>query len=162
MQLVAKHQVAGWGWQQGCMTSCCSGAHCNCETSNPVGCPAVPPPGFTPTAGHEDEEAELRKQALAFQSYLANHKETAATQGVFAYRQLTNAAWWWRKNYAAYTNPATRGYFFTSDKTGDYCWLVLPKRIHTRRSHAHACCSRRSRDRPAPPLTPPLLTLFHG
>ena len=36
--------------------------------------------------GHEDEEVELRKQAIAFQSYLRDHKDTAATQGVFAYR----------------------------------------------------------------------------
>lgn len=31
-----KCKVSGWGWQQGCMASCCPPPHCNCETSNPV------------------------------------------------------------------------------------------------------------------------------
>eukprot|EP00038_Savillea_parva_P005088 m.147135 g.147135 ORF g.147135 m.147135 type:complete len:470 (-) comp11658_c1_seq3:2457-3866(-) len=125
MALVAKHQVSGWGWQQGCMQSCCP-PPCNCETSNPVGCPSTPPKGFTPAGGHEDEEAELRKQSLAFKAYVAAHPDTAVTQGIFAYRQLTNAAWWWIKNYNAYTNPATRNFFYTSDRTGELCWSSGP------------------------------------
>ena len=63
MALVAKHQVSGWGWQQGCMQQCCSGA-CNCETSNPVGCPDVPPAGFSPATGHAETELPLHEQAV--------------------------------------------------------------------------------------------------
>ena len=40
--------------------------------------------------GHEDEEVELRKQAMAFRSYLSTHKETAATQGVFGRSKSTS------------------------------------------------------------------------
>eukprot|EP00035_Acanthoeca_spectabilis_P003913 m.96700 g.96700 ORF g.96700 m.96700 type:complete len:480 (-) comp12372_c0_seq1:2497-3936(-) len=126
MALVAKHQVSGWGWQQGCMTSCCPPPHCNCETSNPVGCPSVPPPGYTPAAGHVDEEEEILKQATAFKAYVEAHSNIAVTQGIFAYRQVTYAAWWWRKNYDAYTNPATRKYFLRSASTGDFCWSNGP------------------------------------
>ena len=95
MRLVARHQVSGWGWQQGCMTSCCNGEHCNCETSNPVGCPDVPPPGYTPSGGHEDEEAELYKQARAFAGYRASAGKDVATQGVFVCvaRVATEALW---------------------------------------------------------------------
>lgn len=41
-------------------------------------------------------------------------------------RQVTYAAWWWRKNYDAYTNPATRKYFLRSASTGDFCWSNGP------------------------------------
>ena len=126
MALVAKHQLSGWGWQQGCMQQCCSGPKCNCETSNPVGCPDVPPAGFSPTTGHANTELPLHQQAGAFQRYLSAHASTAVTQGVFVYRQLTNAVWWWAKNYRAYTDPARRGFFLTAPATGDYCWAAGP------------------------------------
>lgn len=124
MALVAKHQVSGWGWQQGCMQQCCSGA-CNCETSNPVGCPDVPPVGFSPATGHAETELPLHEQAVAFRKYLVSHT-AAVTQGVFVYRQLTNAVWWWAKNYAAYTDPGRRGFFLTAPASGEYCWASGP------------------------------------
>ena len=126
MALVAKHQLSGWGWQQGCMQQCCSGPKCNCETSNPVGCPDVPPAGFSPTTGHANTELPLHQQAVAFRRYLSAHASTAVTQGVFVYRQLTNAVWWWAKNDRAYTDPARRGYFLTAPATGEYCWAAGP------------------------------------
>ena len=87
MRLVAKHQVAGWGWQQGCMQQCCSG-ECNCESSNPVGCPTKPPPGYSPATGHANEEGALYNQSQAFERYLEANPGSSATQGIFVYRQL--------------------------------------------------------------------------
>ena len=122
MALVAKHQVAGWGWQQGCMQECC-GDGCNCESSNPQGCPSSPPAGYSPSTGHADEEAALYNQSRTFKQYLAAHP-ASRTQGVFVYRQLSTPCWWWSEIYEAYTNPETRGYFFTSERNGEFCWSV--------------------------------------
>ena len=47
-------------------------------------------------------------------------------QGIFVYRQLSTPCWWWTKIYDAYTNPAMRGYFFTSESSGEYCWSSGP------------------------------------
>jgi hypothetical protein len=41
-------------------------------------------------------------------------------QGIFVYRQLSTPCWWWTKVYDAYTNPAMRGYFFTSKSSSEY------------------------------------------
>jgi hypothetical protein len=125
MALVAKHQLAGWGWQQGCMQQCCGGPSCNCESSNPQGCPTHPPAGFSPKTGHANEEGALYNQSRAFKRYLDAHPQSQ-TQGIFVYRQLSTPCWWWRKIYEAYNNPALRGMFFTSARTGEYCWQSGP------------------------------------
>jgi len=125
MALVAKHQISGWGWQQGCMQSCCSGA-CNCESSNPVGCPKTPPPGFSPATGHADEEAQLYNQSRAFAKYCKAQAPKVATHGIFVYRQLSTPCWWWQKIFDAFTDTAMRGMFFSSAATGEYCWSSGP------------------------------------
>jgi hypothetical protein len=126
MALVAKHQISGWGWQQGCMQQCCSGA-CNCESSNPQGCPTKPPEGYSPATGHADEEGALYNQSRAFKRYLDAHPAPASqTQGIFVYRQLSTPCWWWTKIYEAYTDPSKRGFFFTSESSGEYCWSSGP------------------------------------
>jgi len=84
MALVAKHQISGWGWQQGCMQQCCSGA-CNCESSNPQGCPTHPPEGYSPATGHANEEGALYNQSRAFKQVIKLHEHSAVVQvcGIF-------------------------------------------------------------------------------
>jgi hypothetical protein len=135
MAMVAKHQISGWGWQQGCMQQCCSGA-CNCESSNPQGCPTKPPEGYTPANGHANEEGALYNQSRAFKHYLDTHP-ASTTQGIFVYRQLSTPCWWWKKIYEAYTDPSKRGFFFTSKSTGEYCWSSGP--IWYARSSNYTC-----------------------
>ena len=116
MALVARHQLSGWGWQAGCSAEC--GAHCD----HKGGCPELPPPGYGPLTGHADEEVASYDQAKAFRSFVASSPASSRTQGVFVYRQMCDAVWWYKSFFGALMDPQTRGFFLTSDRTGELCW----------------------------------------
>jgi hypothetical protein len=86
------------------------------------GCPTLPPPEYTPATGHENKEAASYVQARAFQAYVHAHPASSNTDGVFVYRQMCNAVWWYRTFYDALMDPQLRGYFLTSSRTGELCW----------------------------------------
>eukprot|EP00039_Didymoeca_costata_P006567 m.91396 g.91396 ORF g.91396 m.91396 type:complete len:414 (-) comp13301_c0_seq7:2565-3806(-) len=111
LAFVSRHQVAGWGWQQGCEAECGSG----CAR----GCPQLP----NPAASAMEEQASY-KQASALKQYLKDHGGT--NQATFVYRQISQSIWWYQENLKAFKNPQNRGFFFRSDIDDSFCWSYGP------------------------------------
>eukprot|EP01052_Picozoa_sp_SAG31_P019789 SAG31_NODE_1459_length_8254_cov_4.297854_9_plen_314_part_00 len=116
MALVARHQLAGWGWQAGCSDEC--GVHCD----HKGGCPKLPPPGYGPASGHANEESASYTQAKTFHAFIDELGSNHSTQGIFVYRQMCNAVWWYERFYDALMDTSKRGFFLTSERTGELCW----------------------------------------
>ena len=113
LAFVARHQLAGFGWQA------------SMATRWPGAAPWEPPAngGSLPANYSYSEEAVLAADAARLSRYARAHAPTAAVDAAFVYRQASVANWWFADDRAMYGGHAE---FFLRDAAGRLCWRDGP------------------------------------
>ncbi|CAJ1423194.1 unnamed protein product [Effrenium voratum] len=96
LPFVAKHQIAGWGWQQNYRS---------------VG---------ADRQQYFQQEVSLAQMATRMATYLELTKQNR-TQALFVYRHMEVAEWYFMTSAATYHDPANKE-MFLQDKNGNICW----------------------------------------
>lgn len=123
--LIARHQLAGWGWQvQQCgdgtagsgADGWCFGKHQSLDQR----CFGT---GTRCVNLTFDESAASARDAHALRQYI-QHKTDARTDGIFVYRQANLANWWYKvAGRVAFTDHPE---FFHAADDGQLCWRDGP------------------------------------
>ncbi|KAK3236415.1 hypothetical protein CYMTET_53445 [Cymbomonas tetramitiformis] len=114
LAFVARHQLSGWGWQVDQQHHWKGGAS---EPPCHGGC------GF-PVNYSFDESERLFANAQRLTDFLEH--EGGATQGIFAYRQATQANWWFKVDGRDATSAHPEHFYKATD--GKLCWQDGPLR----------------------------------
>ena len=118
MDLEAKHQIAGWGWQQGFATVAKYTAPNTTGTGMPCNRTTCLPNGTI-----YQQETSLAQMASRFAAFREFSPPNPAhqVQATFVYRHMEVAEYYWSIAAAAFHNPQNAE-MFLHDEQGRICW----------------------------------------
>ena len=119
MDLEAKHQVVGWGWQQNFDSVAKYTSNASTGTGRPCNKTTCLPNGTI-----YQQETSLAQMASRFAAFREFSRPNPAhqTQATFVYRHMEVAEYYWSIAAAAFHDPSNAEMFLHDPKTQKICW----------------------------------------